>query len=188
MPLRILFLCCFACLHLGGIAQTLRRTIVVADSTSGQPLSYVSIVRVGSMGFVSDINGKVLLEGDAQTRFVFSCIGYKTRELDGYARRQLDTLWMQRVAQTLDAAKIYSPGYFRTTKTIGPIDNGDFSYACDSSFDHRAFAIVIDLRKELPAGTEVVWIRKLTIPLRKIPRRGPAGASHEDPHHRIPQR
>jgi hypothetical protein len=167
MLLRIFFLYCCVCLHHGSIAQTLRRTIVLADSASGQPLSYVSIVRAGSMGFVSDIQGQVLLEGDAQTRFVFFCIGYRTRELDGDACRQLDTLWMHRLAQTLDAAKIYSPGYFRTTKTIGRIDKGDFSYACDSSFDHRAFAIVIDLRKELPAGTEVVWIRKLTIPLRK---------------------
>ena len=166
LPILILLFPVLSILQKGS-SQPPPRNIVIVDSISRQPLPYVSVLPGGGRGFVGDGQGKVWVDINAQAIYTFSSIGYRTRHIIGAELLPLDTLTLAPAVQTLGDAKVYSTSYFNATKTIGRIQKGDFSFACDSSFDGRGFAVVIDLRREVPPGTEVVWIRKLSIPLRK---------------------
>ena len=54
MPIRLILSMLFACLCDLAIAQTQPKTMVILDSSTRQPLPYVSVLPDGGRGFVGD--------------------------------------------------------------------------------------------------------------------------------------
>ncbi|HAI84106.1 MAG TPA: hypothetical protein DCL43_10580 [Chitinophagaceae bacterium] len=93
-------------------AQNARKTTVVADAITRKPVSFASVVAVGTkQGKTADINGVVSLTANDKARFQFSSVGYEAITLTFESIR--DSVFLIANAKALEAV------------VVGPTDESD---------------------------------------------------------------
>ena len=115
---KLLLLTLFCCFLSSGYAQTVSGTVISDDDNLPVP-GVTVVVKGGTKGTITDLDGKFSLEAGAKDTLVLSFIGFETINLPVGKGGQLPDIIMKTEVMELDAAVVTALGVTKERKSLG---------------------------------------------------------------------
>lgn len=159
----IIFLSISCCLIASVAGQEIELNGVVKDALTGESLIGVNVlVKDGSTGTTTDLDGSFLLNTQPEATLVFSYIGYRSQEISVGNQRQFDISLEPEIAG-LDEVVVIGYGKVQKRDLTGSVSSvteetirSSISLSADQALQGRAAGVVVQQNSGEPgAGTSV---------------------------------